>query len=445
MIYTRPFYFYFIFQLIFIAKISGQAIVEPDLLIIGRDSLPLIWDSSRDTFFFYDRSKAALRFGLVDEAGVWNSDFIGIGSLASGYHTIANGYLSSAWGERSSASYDLCTAFGKETRASGYCSTAWGVSTQAQNSYTTAWGLGSIASGDQSTAWGNSTEARGVYATAWGAATRATGAYTTAAGSGTTAAASGATAFGLSTKANGVNSFVIGQYNDELVFPNSSITDTSPLFIIGNGEPGTGNESNAIVIRKSGHLEVSRSDDNNIADLTITSKDALVELGPDQDGPHGFAFGDDTRGEGMKLVYRTNPNTLNVELGNSFFLNTDNILELQEDGDLTIAGSLMQNSDRRLKKDIYPLSNSREIIDQLSGYTYFWKESHHPSRKQIGLIAQEVQAVLPELIQEDDEGLLKLDYISLIPVLVEAIKEQGELIRKQGERIHYLEKHISKE
>jgi len=443
MYHTKKTLFVLIFQLAFLMQVFGQAVVEPDLLIIGRESLPVSGDVSRDTFLFYDGSKAALRFGFVEEAGNWKSENIGIGSLASGYRTVATGYLSSAWGERTAAFSDRSTAFGFDTEAFGNCATAWGASSEASNDFATAWGLGCKANGYHSTAWGDSTYAGSINSTAWGAATRATGPNATAAGSGSQASANSATAFGLSTKALGANSFVIGQYNDAIVYPHTPITETSPLFIIGNGDEGSGNESNAMVVRKNGLITIKGQETINQIDLELASTSALIEMGVDKLGPHGLIFGDPDPSQGMKLLYRTIPNTLNVEVGNDPSSNSANIFNLQMDGDLTIGGSLMQNSDRRLKKQITPLSNSIEVINQLTGYTYFWKGSYKPSRKQIGLIAQEVQDILPELVQEDEEGMLSLDYISIIPVLIEAIKDQGVLIRKQDERIRILEIHLS--
>ena len=56
-------------------------------------------------------------------------------------------------------------------------------------------------------------------------------------------------------------------------------------------------------------------------------------------------------------------------------------------------------------------------------------------RQQIGFLAQELQQVYPELVSEDKEGTLGINYIGLIPILVEAIKEQEEAIEKLQEEI----------
>lgn len=191
-------------------------------------------------------------------------------------------------------------------------------------------------------------------------------------------------------------------------------------------------------------VEVFGTDQNNQVDFSITSNDALIRLGYEKEGPHGFSFGDEEDRQGMKLLYRTNPNELRVEKGNDFSSDSGALLRLTELGDLIISGNYTPPSDRRLKKDIIPLKDAGATIDQLYGYTYYWKDDFRPSRKQIGLIAQEVREVLPELVHEDQEGMLTLDYISIIPILVEAVKNERKANRELDQKYQSLERRISK-
>lgn len=64
------------------------------------------------------------------------------------------------------------------------------------------------------------------------------------------------------------------------------------------------------------------------------------------------------------------------------------------------------------------------------------------AKNHLGLIAQEVQSVLPELVKEDTAGYLYVDYIGLIPVIIEALKEQQSTIDAQSRKIKELEKEI---
>jgi len=91
-------------------------------------------------------------------------------------------------------------------------------------------------------------------------------------------------------------------------------------------------------------------------------------------------------------------------------------------------GTLTQTSDSRLKKDIRPLSGSLEGIQSLSGYWYKWADANHDPAVQIGVLAQEVQKIYPELVKEDEKGTLSVNYSGLIPVLISAVKEQQQQI-----------------
>ncbi len=102
-------------------------------------------------------------------------------------------------------------------------------------------------------------------------------------------------------------------------------------------------------------------------------------------------------------------------------------------GNMVIAGTLTQSSDRNLKKDIEPLENSLAKISTLKGVSYNWKDESNPE-KQIGLIAQEVAKVYPEVVREDKDGLLSVGYQNLIAPIIEAIKELNNKMTSSDER-----------
>jgi len=90
-------------------------------------------------------------------------------------------------------------------------------------------------------------------------------------------------------------------------------------------------------------------------------------------------------------------------------------------------------SDQKLKTNINPITNALEKINKLQGVTFTWKEETDAYKitglkNDIGFIAQQVQEVLPELVREDDSGTLGLRDKGIIPLLVEAIKEQQSQI-----------------
>ncbi|MFQ6616954.1 MAG: tail fiber domain-containing protein, partial [Fidelibacterota bacterium] len=92
-------------------------------------------------------------------------------------------------------------------------------------------------------------------------------------------------------------------------------------------------------------------------------------------------------------------------------------------GDIEYTGTLTDVSDRRLKENIAPVDGALDKIQAIAGVTFNMMDT--PERTEIGLIAQDVQAVLPEAVTVVDpgKGLLGVSYQSLIPVLIEAVKE----------------------
>ena len=85
------------------------------------------------------------------------------------------------------------------------------------------------------------------------------------------------------------------------------------------------------------------------------------------------------------------------------------------------ANGFIYRSDRRLKDDITPLSGSLGKILKLNGYSYTWKST---GKADIGVIAQEVETVYPELVHTNSEGMKSVEYANLIAPLIEAIKTQ---------------------
>jgi hypothetical protein len=89
------------------------------------------------------------------------------------------------------------------------------------------------------------------------------------------------------------------------------------------------------------------------------------------------------------------------------------------------------SSDRRWKENIIRIENPLDKISKIGGYTFDWKElteeekrtQHGNSGHDVGVIAQEIQEVLPEVVKERDNGYLAVDYEKLVPLLIESIKE----------------------
>ena len=102
-------------------------------------------------------------------------------------------------------------------------------------------------------------------------------------------------------------------------------------------------------------------------------------------------------------------------------------------GNLTVTGAIVSNgevtaySDRRLKTDIVKIENALEKVNQINGYTFTMLGT---GKRQAGVIAQEIEKVLPEVVIQNENGYLTVMYSNIISLLIEAIKELSKEINE---------------
>jgi len=157
------------------------------------------------------------------------------------------------------------------------------------------------------------------------------------------------------------------------------------------------------------------------------------------DGSYGtkMYFGTtDSYAAGSKMRMMINSNG-NVGIGTASPSRT-----LHVNGQILTA-AINETSDMRLKKDIADLSSSLAKVLEMRGVTYNWRKDEFPDKKfedglQYGLIAQELEKIIPELVDTDDEGWKSIEYSHLVPLLIEAIKEQQLTISDQSKSIENL-------
>jgi len=118
---------------------------------------------------------------------------------------------------------------------------------------------------------------------------------------------------------------------------------------------------------------------------------------------------------------------------------------IASNGNIYANGSLLSASDARLKTDIEPIDNALDKVLALNGVYFHWKEhANQPDGRQVGVIAQNVQQVLPEIVSTSpaSENYLSIDYTKLAPVIIQAMKEQQSTIEQLQERIAILERAV---
>ena len=114
-------------------------------------------------------------------------------------------------------------------------------------------------------------------------------------------------------------------------------------------------------------------------------------------------------------------------------------LSLTQGGTLTAAADVVAYSDARLKENIITVDNAVEKITAMRGVFYNRIDTEDKSRK-VGVIAQEIQEILPEVVTTSDDGTLGVAYGNIVGVLIEAIKEQ----QQQIDELKYLLQTINK-
>ena len=123
-------------------------------------------------------------------------------------------------------------------------------------------------------------------------------------------------------------------------------------------------------------------------------------------------------------------------IGNGDANTRSDALTVLFDGTTTVAGELNVNSDMRLKTNIISLGATLFNVLKIDGKSYSMKRDAQQKTK-IGLLAQDIQKVYPELVTEQN-GILSVNYQGLVPVLINAIKEQQVLIESNTKLINQL-------
>lgn len=118
-----------------------------------------------------------------------------------------------------------------------------------------------------------------------------------------------------------------------------------------------------------------------------------------------------------------------------FYTSGNKSVEIDASGDLLCYNDVVayySSSDQRLKENIQTIDNPINKIEQINGVSFDWKEEMQPkySGKDYGVLAQEVELILPEAVKDKENGFKSVKYNSIIPLLIECIKDQEKRIKE---------------
>lgn len=348
---------------------------------IGVNNLSSAWSSFTLGYGNQAIAQHAFAFGSGNTSSGSTAVSFGLSNTASGDQSFVGGKSNTAAGFGS-------IALGSENVVIGDCGFASGFGNRSEGVYSTAFGGTNTAVGDRSFVTGTSCYASGLNSVAMGNGSRSTGAYSFAMGYQDTASAQGSFALGYKTSAKGNYSVatgymttvgayagvVIGRYNASTGGNPTTWSGTDPLFIAGNGGSAA-SKNDALVLYQDGNMKLDGNfypNDDNANSLGLSSNRWTV-------------------------VYATT-GTINT-------------------------------SDIRQKKDIVALNYGLGEVLKLKPVAFRWKNSEN-NKINLGFIAQEVNAILPEVVDvgADADKTLGINYSAIVPVLVKSIQEQQQEI-----------------
>jgi hypothetical protein len=207
---------------------------------------------------------------------------------------------------------------------------------------------------------------------------------------------------------------------------------------------------NALVVNSSGNVGINDTDPDE--KLTVVGKIAVTASDGAYDDDYFAKLSSDYGPNALRLTSKSGDilrasdygSTVSILTGSptsvKMFINTSGDVgigdttpsyKLDVNGTIRATGDVIAYSDKRVKENIKTIDNSLEKVNQLRGVEF---NKIGEDKKSIGVIAQEIEKILPEVVREDDKGMKSVAYGNITGILIEAIKElkaEVEELKKQ--------------
>ena len=221
--------------------------------------------------------------------------------------------------------------------------------------------------------------------------------------------------------------------NSNDITGSGNITHTGNITTTGNGSFSGGltvDTSTLKVDSSNNRVGIGTTSPNNLLDVSNTSGNAGMNLSSANSGTSFVNFADTDDPDIGQISYVHSDNSMR------FKANDNEEMRLEADGDLHVDGDVIAFSttvsDVALKSDIEMIPNALDKIDEVRGVTF----TRHNGQKSAGIIAQELEKVLPEAVREkklalhDGKEYKTVEYDAIHGLLINCIKELKEQIKE---------------
>ena len=197
----------------------------------------------------------------------------------------------------------------------------------------------------------------------------------------------------------------------------------------GNDGSGSGLDADTLDGVDSGAFLRSNTADTATADISFSGGAGAITINANSD--IRMASGTWTGDYGAKIQHHDNHLYVQYGSGNFYVRNPSghNRITVDQSGNLTAAGNVTAYSDARLKTNVNTINDALSIVGKLRGVSFDWKET---GERSIGVIAQEVEEVIPEVVVTtndpdpntgEETEIKSVDYGKMVGVLINAINE----------------------